>query len=265
VISPDWVAGNAPRRRQREGRAGNREPATDYRDLATLEFGRRRRYAGWMGRSPGEGDRIPRVPGRALLEDGLVALEPLTLEHVDPLWAAARTERDTYAFASVPASREAMRARVDGQLADEACGLSLPFAIRDLRNGVVVGGTCYLAFERWPWPVGNPHRRDDGLPDAVEIGSTWLNPSAQRTAINTHAKFLLLGRAFDEWKVRRVTLKTDERNVRSRRAIERLGGKLDGLLRAHMPAADGSVRNTALYSILASEWPEVRTSLAKRL
>jgi RimJ/RimL family protein N-acetyltransferase len=99
----------------------------------------------------------------------------------------------------------------------------------------------------------------------VEIGSTWLNPSAQRTAINTHAKFLLLGRAFDEWKARRVTLKTDERNARSRRAIERLGARLDGLLRAHMPAADGGVRNTALYSILASEWPEVRTALAKRL
>jgi N-acetyltransferase len=236
-----------------------------YRDLPTLEFSRRRRYPALMGHSAGEEDRTPFAPRRAPLEDDVVVLEPLTLDHVDPLWAAARTERDTYTLAPVPASREAMRARIDSQLADEAGGLSLPFAIRDRRNGVFVGATRYLAFERWPWPVGNPNRRRDGLPDAVEIGSTWLDPPAQRTAINTHAKSLLLGRAFDEWKVRRVTLKTDERNARSRRAIERLGARLDGLLRAHMPAADGGVRNTALYSILASEWPEVRTALAKRL
>lgn len=231
----------------------------------TLDRGARQGYVASMGHSAPEGARRPSRPERAPIEDGVVVLEPLTLDHVDPLWEAARTERDTYTLAPVPASREAMRSRVESQLADEAGGLSLPFAIRDRRSGLVVGATRYLAFERWPWPEGNPNKRDDGLPDAVEIGSTWLSRSAQRTAINTHAKFLLLGRAFDEWKARRVTLKTDERNVRSRRAIERIGARLDGLLRAHMPAADGGVRNTALYSILASEWPEVRMALARRL
>lgn len=99
------------------------------------------------------------------------------------------------------------------------------------------------------------------MPDAIEIGWTWLAPSAQRTPVNTEAKHLMLALAFERWKVHRVTLKTDERNARSRANIERIGGKLDGILRAHMPASDGGVRNTAIYSIVASEWPVV----AKRL
>src|SRR5262245_54719120 len=92
-----------------------------------------------MGHAAGEGDRMPFVAGRGPLEDDVVVLEPLTLDHVEPLWAAARTERDTYNLAPVPASGEAMRARVDSQLAEEAGGLSLPFAIRDRRSGAVCG------------------------------------------------------------------------------------------------------------------------------
>jgi RimJ/RimL family protein N-acetyltransferase len=98
----------------------------------------------------------------------------------------------------------------------------------------------------------------------VEIGSTWLTEEAQRTAVNTHAKLLMLTHAFEGWEVRRVMLKTDARNMRSRTAIERLGARFDGVLRAHMPAFDGAVRDTAFYSILAAEWPDVRTGLRER-
>jgi RimJ/RimL family protein N-acetyltransferase len=100
-----------------------------------------------------------------------------------------------------------------------------------------------------------------GFADAVEIGWTWLAASAQRTGINTEAKRLMLGHAFEVWEVHRVTLKTDARNQRSRAAIERLGAKLDGLLRGHMPAYDGEVRTSAVYSIVRDEWPAVRVRL----
>ena len=205
------------------------------------------------------------LPSPSLLSDDVVVLEPLSLEHVADLWAAASEGRETYALTSVPASLGAMCDYVAAHLADQAGGGSLPFATRDRGSGRVVGATRYMNIERWTWPEENPYRRADGMPDGVEIGSTWLAPSAQRTAINTHAKYLMLGRAFDEWRVRRVTLKTDERNARSRAGIERLGARLDGVLRAHMPAFDGTVRNTAFYSILASEWPAVRAKLASRL
>ena len=123
-----------------------------------------------------------------------------------------------------------------------------------------------MTIERWKWTdAGNPlQRRRPEFADALEIGSTWLAKPAQRTAVNTHAKLLMLTHAFEVWEVRRVMLKTDARNVRSRNAIERLGAKFDGVLRAHMPAFDGGVRDTAFYSIVATEWPTVKAALAKR-
>jgi RimJ/RimL family protein N-acetyltransferase len=95
----------------------------------------------------------------------------------------------------------------------------------------------------------------------AEIGSTWYSGSAQRTAVNTECKLLMLRHAFEVWNVERMTLKTDARNERSRAAIERLGARFDGALRVHMPASDGTLRDTAYYSILTSEWPEVRATL----
>jgi RimJ/RimL family protein N-acetyltransferase len=201
-------------------------------------------------------------PLPAPLGDSIVVLEPLEQSHAEALWDAASGDRATYGLTLVPASLEAMRAYVEAHLADQARGASLPFATRDARTGRVVGATRFMNIERWSWAPDNPMGRTDGMPDAVEIGSTWLAPSAQRTAINTHAKLLMLGRAFDEWRVRRVTLKTDARNARSRAAIERLGARFDGVLRAHMPAFDGGVRDTAFYSILLDEWPAVRERLA---
>ncbi len=102
-------------------------------------------------------------------------------------------------------------------------------------------------------------------PDAVEIGSTWLAASAQRTRCNTECKYLLLAHAFDTWAVHRVFLKTDERNERSRRAIERLGAIFEGIRRSDMPAQDGTVRNSACYSIVRAEWPGVKSRLERFL
>jgi RimJ/RimL family protein N-acetyltransferase len=99
----------------------------------------------------------------------------------------------------------------------------------------------------------------------VDIGYTWLAASAQRSPVNTEAKLLMLGHAFEVWHVHRVGFQTDERNTRSRKAIERIGGRLDGLLRADQPGTDDTVRTSARFSILASEWPEVKERLTSRL
>jgi RimJ/RimL family protein N-acetyltransferase len=199
------------------------------------------------------------------LNGRFVRLEPLLPEHAEALWAAADGPRETFTLASVPDSLAAMRAAVAAALAQRDSGAALPFTTFDARAGRVVGATRFINIERWPWPAGHPEQRPPEQPDAVEIGSTWLCPAAQRTAINTEAKLLMLTHAFEVWRCHRVTLKTDARNQRSRAAIERLGAKLDGLVRAHMPAADGGIRDTALYSIIRTEWPACRARLVARL
>lgn len=196
-----------------------------------------------------------------------VRLEPLSLDHLPGLLAAARGPRDTFGLTWVPPDEATMRAYVEQAASTRAAGESVPFATIDVRDPSrprVVGSTRFATIERWTWKVGTPPHRPIGV-DAAEIGWTWLAADAQRTAINTEAKLLMLGLAFDEWQLERVTLKTDARNVRSRNAIERIGGKLDGILRAHMPAYDGTVRDTAFFSILRSEWPERRAVLERRL
>jgi RimJ/RimL family protein N-acetyltransferase len=129
---------------------------------------------------------------------------------------------------------------------------------------VVVGCTRFCEIFVWQWPPGATHQRR-GVPDVTDIGFTWLSASAQRSPVNTEAKLLMLTHAFEVWKVHRVALQTDVRNTRSRAAIERIGGRLDGILRADRPGADDTVRTSARFSILASEWPEVRDRLAARL
>ena len=193
-----------------------------------------------------------------------VRLEPLTREHTAGLVAAAvGGSRETFALTHVPADRAEMETYVDSALEDQRHGRAVPFAT--VCDGRVVGSTRFGNIERWSWPPGAPAQRPAGCADAVEIGWTWLTPAAQRTAVNTEAKLLMLAHAFEVWEVVRVTLKTDARNARSRAAIERIGGRLDGLLRGHMPAYDGTVRTSAVYSILAEEWPEVAKALRARL
>jgi RimJ/RimL family protein N-acetyltransferase len=157
-----------------------------------------------------------------------------------------------------------MTAYVDEALADAARGAAVPFATIDKLRGRVVGSTRFGNIERWRWPGPAVPPIPRG-PDAVEIGWTWLAHSAQRSHINTEAKLLMIGHAFDVWGIRRLTLKTDERNARSRANIERVGCRFDGVIRAHQPAWDGGIRNTAFYSMLASEWPAARERLSARL
>jgi RimJ/RimL family protein N-acetyltransferase len=183
------------------------------------------------------------------------------MDHVDALLRAASVARDSYALASVPETAEGMTAYVEYALSEQSRGLAIPFATKDSTSGRVVGSTRFLNIERWKWHPPSPRQRDPEYADAVEIGATWLSADAQRTGINTHAKRLLLAHAFEEWQVHRVTLKTDARNARSRTAILRLGARFDGVLRAHMPAFDGAIRDTAFYSILDAEWPAVRARL----
>jgi N-acetyltransferase len=198
----------------------------------------------------------PHLRGKA------VTLRVLSVADAVALAAAAAESRDEFEYTRVPDGVEDAQRYIETALAEHEAGRRVPFAI--VWHDRIVGSTSYLDLDRWRWPAGSPLQRSD-YPDAVEIGSTWLAASAQRTQCNTESKYLMLAHAFDVWRVHRVTLKTDERNARSRRAIERLGAVFEGVRRAHMPAQDGTVRNSAYYSIVRAEWPDVRRHLEAAL
>jgi N-acetyltransferase len=188
-----------------------------------------------------------------------VVLEPMQRAHVDGLLAAASEDRATYAFTLVPHDDASMREYVEVALADEAAGTALPFTIRLRDNGRIVGTSRFLDLDFWP---------DDGdpdLPNTAEIGSTWLAQSVQGTRVNPEAKLLMLTHAFDVGGVHRITFNTDARNERSRGAIARLGAQFEGIRRAHRLAYDGTVRDSAYFSIVRAEWPDVRAGLVARL
>ena len=173
-------------------------------------------------------------------------LEPLVAAHHDALCAATRDgELWRLWYTAVP-SPEGMAAEIEHRLALQAAGSMLPFTVFDA-GARAVGMTTYLNIDA-------KHRR-------VEIGSTWTAARAQRTPLNTQCKRLLLGHAFDTLDCIAVELRTHRLNTQSRRAIERLGAQLDGMLRAHQRAADGSIRDTAVYSITAAEWLAVKSHL----
>jgi RimJ/RimL family protein N-acetyltransferase len=186
------------------------------------------------------------------LEGPTVTLRPLADGDAGAPAAAAAESREQYVWTRVPDGAEDARRYIETALAERASGRRLPFAI--VWQDRVVGSTSYLDLQRWRWPAGSPHQREI---DVVEIGATWLSAPAQRTRCNTEGKRLMLSHAFDVWKVHRVALKTDERNEQSRRAIERLGARFEGVRRADMPGQDGSVH----YSIVQAEWPDVRRVL----
>lgn len=189
-----------------------------------------------------------------------VRLEPLELRHVDALVAASANAADLYRWSPVPQNRPAAEKYVETALAWRDAGTAVPFATIRLSDGLVIGSTRFWNIERWAWPQGHPsHGRS--TPDACEIGYSWLTPSAIRTAANTEAKLLMLTHAFEEWKVLRVCFHTDSRNQRSRAALERIGAKFEGILRAHRMAADFIPRDSLRFSIVAAEWPEVKQNL----
>jgi RimJ/RimL family protein N-acetyltransferase len=190
-----------------------------------------------------------------------VRLEPLDPAHADELLDAANRDRSTFGFTAVPDDLASMHRYIDGLLADAQRDVVIPFVQRRLAAGDLVGCTRYLDV------VWQAQRH---APLEVEIGGTWLAGDAQRSAVNTEAKLLLLGHAFEQWQVHRVAICTDARNERSRAAIERLGASYEGILRNHRTSAghltdQGRPRDTASYSIIPDEWPAIRARLQERL
>lgn len=180
-----------------------------------------------------------------------VILEPLSHEHHDELAEAVRDGelwKLWYTFVPAP---EKMRAEIDARLELQRAGSMLPFAVIDPHAGAAVGMTTYMHAD-------SANRR-------VEIGSTWYRQRVQRTLLNTECKLLMLTHAFEELDCIAVEFRTHYFNQQSRRAIERLGAKLDGILRNHRLSADGTLRDTCVYSIIDSEWPTVRSHLRYQL
>ncbi len=183
----------------------------------------------------------------------LVRLQPLTMDHVDELVVAAGDNRDTYDWTTVPDGLDGVQRYVRQMLIWRDAGEWVPFVQVRIADDRVVGMTNFLTI-RW--------EPDGAYPYAVEVGGTWLAHSAQRSGINVEAKVLLFTHAFEEWGVGRVDLKTDARNVRSRAAIEGVGARFEAVLRSWQPShakgERGQLRDTAMHSIVAAEWPEVR-------
>jgi RimJ/RimL family protein N-acetyltransferase len=184
------------------------------------------------------------------LEGRVVVLEPLRDEHVDALWDAGRDERIWEWFPITPGDEESFRHHHAQLIAETARGESFSFATLEAATGTPVGSTSFLALR--------PEHR------GLEIGSTWLTPRLWGSGANTEAKYLQLRCAFESLGCMRVELKTDARNVRSRRALEALGAQFEGIHRKHMLRHYG-VRDSAWYSVVDDEWPAVKARLEERL
>jgi RimJ/RimL family protein N-acetyltransferase len=198
--------------------------------------------------------------GELTLAGAHIELQPLGHRHVAGLAAAAAADPSLYRWSPVPQGTAEATSYVDTALAWKADGKAVPFAIVRREGGAVIGSTRFFDLERWAWPPGHPaHGRP--CADTCEIGYTWLTRSAVRTAANTEAKLLMLTHAFEAWQMLRVCFHTDARNERSRAALARIGSKFEGILRAHRMAADLTVRDSARFSIVAAEWPEVKLRL----
>jgi RimJ/RimL family protein N-acetyltransferase len=188
-----------------------------------------------------------------MLEGTAVRLEPLRLEHAPLLWDIVKEDvSETFRWLPYPLARpEDFRREVEKALAELQRGESVPFATVERTSGRVIGSTRYMNID-----VTN--RR-------VEIGSTWIAPAWQQTAINTEAKYLMIRHAFEQWGCLRVELKTDALNQKSRNAIRRIGAKEEGILRQSLITHTGRVRDTVYFSILDKEWPEVKARLEEKI
>ncbi|MFE7563453.1 GNAT family N-acetyltransferase [Kitasatospora sp. NPDC057500] len=194
-----------------------------------------------------------------VLEGAVVRLEPLVPGHRAGLEAAAEEERGTYGFTEVPRAEE-VTGYLDAHFARVEAGLLAPYAQVERATGRVVGVTAYWNPRRWP--------SGEGLA-GVEIGWTWLAASAQGTGTNSEAKYLLFRHAFEQWRVARVDLKTDARNARSRAALAAVGATFEGVLRnwspSWAPGEAGRLRDSAMFSVTAEEWPGARAHLERRI
>jgi RimJ/RimL family protein N-acetyltransferase len=193
-----------------------------------------------------------------------IKLEPLDYQHAEGLVTAAASDHSLYLWTPVPQGIEEVNKYIQTAIAWRDAGTGIAFAMIRLQDGVIIGSTRIFNIERWAWLPNHP-RHGRPYPDGCEIGYTWLENSATRTAANTEGKFLLLKLAFEKWQVFRVCFHTDVRNIRSRNAIQRLGAKFEGTLRSHRLAVDGIPRDSARFSIILSEWPEVKGRLERFL
>lgn len=194
-----------------------------------------------------------------VLEGSRVRLEPLEHRHAEGLLRAGQENRDSYGFTWVPGPGE-VEGYIDAQLGRAADGKLAPYVQVDRASGKVVGATAFWEPRYW---LG------EDRPTAIEVGFTWLAASAQGTGVNTESKYLLFRHAFEVWGVARVDLKTDARNRRSRAAIESVGARFEGVLRnwsrSWAPGEEGLLRDSAIFSVTADEWPDVRERLEARI
>jgi len=186
-----------------------------------------------------------------VLEGRRIRLEPLTLDHHEPLCKIGLDEEIWRWFPKPVHSREDLLDYIRTALQWQADGTALPFATIERNSGRAIGSTRFMNIDR-------ANRR-------VEIGSTWIAPAWQRTAANTEAKYAMLRHAFEQLGCIRVELKTDALNEKSRAAILRIGAKHEGIFRNHVICASGRIRDSAWYSIIDSEWPQVKATLEERL
>ncbi len=187
------------------------------------------------------------------LEGAVIRLEPIRREHAELFWDVAKEDLEDI-FRWIPyavRSREDFSKLVDKAFAEQERGESIVFATVERATGRAIGSTRFMNIDR-------VNRR-------VEIGSTWIAPAWQRTAVNTEAKYLMLRHAFETWGCMRVELKTDALNQKSRNAILRIGAKEEGTLRRHLLTWTGRVRDTVYFSILDSEWEEVKKKLEAKI
>jgi N-acetyltransferase len=196
-------------------------------------------------------DRTPWACRPRVLSGRRVSLVPLTREHLEDLVRVGLDAEIWRYLPPAPSGAEDLARFVADALAEQTAGSSLPFAIVDAGSGRAIGSTRYL-------DIRPPSR-------GLEIGWTWLARSAWRTPINTECKYLLLQNAFESLHALRVQIKTDSRNERSRRAIERIGAQFEGILRCDRVLSDGYVRDTAYYSVVERDWPDVKLRLEAKL
>lgn len=200
-------------------------------------------------------------PGHLVLQGRRTEIRPMLAEDAEMLQIAAAEDRSTYSYNWVPNHDDAT-AYVETALSMKKQGHRYPFVV--VHKGRVVGSTSYADYQPWKWPASH-QQKQRSVPDVAEIGYTWLAASVQRTGCNTEAKYLLLRHAFETWKVHRIALRADERNQKSRIAIERLGAKLNGIWKADAPGWDGTIRNSAYYSIPNSDWAVIRAALEEKM
>jgi len=186
-----------------------------------------------------------------ILDGTRVRLEPLSMEHLDDLCEAGLHDELWKLIPTFISTVEDMKNYIQTALDEQERGLSLPFATVEKTSGKAVGSTRF----------GNI----DASNKRAEIGWTWISPEWQRTFVNTEAKYLMLKHAFEVWECNRVELKTDALNERSRNAILRLGAKQEGIFRQHVITYSGRLRDSVYFSIINTEWPEVKARLEEKL